>query len=265
MEHTARVAEYMTHEVVTVSPTDTVGSVTQLMSDTDGHNGFPVCSGQTVKGFVTSQDLLGVDNDTPIEEVMMTDILVANPEMRVTDCARVILRAGVRKLPVVDDGGELVGIIGNTDVIRSQIERATPEKVGKLSRTLTELHGTDLSRERRPVRLVELVPTQQQVYADELEGRSYELERGLAEPLVVIDNPGDSEYSGLFLADGHHRVLAARRLGIEEMEAYVITPERPIELGIARTASEAGLTSIDDIRIVDYARHPLVETIEQLQ
>lgn len=265
MEHNPRVAEYMTHEVATVSPTDTVAVVTQLVSDTDCHNGFPVCSGRTVKGFVTAQDLLGVDGDTPISEVMSTDILVADPEMRVTDAARVILRAGVRKLPVVDDEGKLVGIIGNTDVIRSQIERATPEKVGKLSRTLTELHGVDLTRERRPVRLSALVPTQEQVYSDELEGRRYELERGLAEPLVVIDNAGGAEYSGLYLADGHHRVLAAQNLAIEEMEAYVITPERPIELGIARTARETGLSSIADIRVVDYARHPLVETTEKLQ
>jgi len=110
-----------------------------------------------------------------------------------------------------------------------------------------------------------LIPTQEQVYSDELEGRRYELERGLAEPLVVIDNAGDAEYSGLYLADGHHRALAAQNLDIEEMEAYVITPERPIDLGIARTARETGLSSIADIRVVDYARHPLVETIEKLQ
>jgi IMP dehydrogenase len=98
------------------------------------------------------------------------------------------------------------------------------------------------------------------VYADELEGRQYELENGLAEPLVVIDNAGT-----LLLADGHHRVMAADRLGIEEMDAYVIVVDDPVQLGMERTAEKEGLRSISDIEVVDYARHPLVETTRRLQ
>jgi IMP dehydrogenase len=180
--------------------------------------------------------------------------------MNVTDAARVILRSGIRKLPVVDDAGNLVGIISNTDVVRSQIERATPEKVGKLMRTLEQIHGVTVHEERRTVHLRELIPTQGRVYADELEGRQYELERGLAEPLVVIDNGGT-----LVLADGHHRVLAADGIDITEMDAYVIVVDDPVELGMQRTAEKEGLASIDDVEIVDYARHPLIETTERLQ
>jgi IMP dehydrogenase len=32
-----------------------------------------------------------------------------------------------------------------------------------------------------------------------------------------------------------------------------------------RTAEKEGLGSIDDISVVDYARHPLIETTERLQ
>ncbi len=60
--------------------------------------------------------------------VTTDDILVAHPDMAVHDAARVILRSGIQKLPVVDDAGHLVGIISNTDVIRSQIDRATPRR-----------------------------------------------------------------------------------------------------------------------------------------
>jgi IMP dehydrogenase len=180
--------------------------------------------------------------------------------MDVDDAARVILRSGIRKLPVVDDAGNLVGIISNTDVIRSQIERATPEKVGKLMRTLEQIHGITVHEERDTVELANLIPTQARVYADELEGRQYELERGLAEPLVVIDNAGT-----LLLADGHHRVMAADRIDIEEMDAYVIVVDDPVELGMERTAEKEGLRSLRDIEVVDYARHPLVETTRRLQ
>jgi len=145
-------------------------------------------------------------------------------------------------------------------VVRSQIERATPEKVGRLKRTLENIHDIEANERRDTVAIVGLTPTQNKVYADELEGRSYELENGLAEPLVVIDNAGDRT-----LADGHHRVKAAQRLGIEEMDAYVIDIDGRVELGMAETAREEGLDSIDDIEVVDYAHHPLVRTTERLK
>ncbi|MCU4925009.1 CBS domain-containing protein [Halobacteria archaeon AArc-dxtr1] len=259
-EGTATVAEYMTADVVTVSPSATVGTVAEKIAQSDEHSGFPVCDGRRVEGFVSARDLLLAGDDETIGRVMTEDLLVAHPEMRVNDAARVILRSGIQKLPVVDDSGLLVGIISNADVIRSQIERATPEKVGKLIRTLESIHGVELSEERRTVPLAALTPTQGRVYADELEGRRYELEHGLAEPLVVIDNGGT-----LYLADGHHRALAADRLSIDGMDAYVIVIDEPVDLGMAKTATKDGLADISDVEIVDYARHPLVETTERLQ
>jgi IMP dehydrogenase len=110
------------------------------------------------------------------------------------------------------------------------------------------------------VPLSELIPTQGKVYADELEGRRYELERGLAEPLVVIDTGRE-----LLLADGHHRVKAASRLDVSEMDAYVIVIDDPVELGMAKTAEKENLDSIADIDAVDYAHHPLVETTHRLK
>jgi IMP dehydrogenase len=262
-----RVEDYMTRDVATVSPDATVGEVAERIAATDAHNGFPVCEGRQVVGFVSARDLLLSDDIDPIFKVMSTDLIVAHPEMKVTDAARVILRSGIQKLPVVDDAGHLVGIIGNADVIRSQIERATPEKVGKLMNTLESIHDVAIERTRDTVELADLTPTQGTVYADELEGRRYELENGLAEPLVVIDNggTGPTHDGGLLLADGHHRVKAAQRLGIEEMDAYVIVTTAPVELGMAKTARDSGLSTLDDVEVVDYAHHPLVETTKRLQ
>ncbi|ELY44572.1 signal transduction protein with CBS domains [Natronorubrum sulfidifaciens JCM 14089] len=250
----------MTRDVVTVAPDSTVGDVATRIAESDEHSGFPVCERRRVDGFISARDLLLADDDDPIFKVMATDLLVAHPDMKVTDAARVILRSGIQKLPVVDDAGNLVGIISNADVIRSQIERATPEKVGKLMRTLEQIHDINLEQERRTVPIAALTPTQGRVYADELEGRRYELEHGLAEPLVVIDNNGT-----LLLADGHHRVLAADRLDIDEMDAYVIVIDQVVDLGMANTAKKENLERIDDIEVVDYARHPLVQTTKRLQ
>jgi IMP dehydrogenase len=255
-----KVEEYMTEEVVTVSPDDTVGDVIDKMLNDEGHSGFPVVDDTDrgngkIQGFVTARRLLGRDELERIEDVMATNLVVAEPEMKVNDAARVILRSGIQKLPVVDDDGVLVGIISNSDVIRSQIERATPSKVWKLMRTLESIHETELREERREVPIDVLVPTQERIYADELDGRSYELKHGLAEPVIVVER-GDE----LVLVDGHHRAIAANRLGIEEMDAYVIVVGDDVdELGLEKTARDAGLETLDDVEVVDYARHPLIE------
>jgi IMP dehydrogenase len=268
----AKVGDYMTRDVATVSPDATVETVSYRIAESDEHNGYPVCDGRRVEGFVSARDLLLADDEEPIFKVMSQDLIVAHPDMAVNDAARVILRSGIQKLPVVDDAGNLVGIISNTDVIRSQIERATPEKVGKLMRTLESIHDTEVEQTRREIPLDELTPTQGKVYADELEGRTYELERGLAEPLVVIDCAPNSRANGegprsddLLLADGHHRVMAADKLGVELMDAYVILVDDDVELGMQKTAEKEGLETLDDVTVVDYARHPLVETTKRLQ
>lgn len=255
-----KVRDYMTRDVATLTPEDTVGEVAVRIAESEEHSGFPVCNGRQVEGFVSARDLLLEGDNEPIFKVMTEDLLVAHPDMKVTDAARVILRSGIRRLPVVDDAGNLVGIISNADVIRSQIERATPGKVDKLQRTLENIHEVEAREERREVALADLRPTQGKVYADELEGRRYELERGLAEPLVVIDTPAE-----LLLADGHHRSKAAAQLGIERMDSYVIVIDEPVELGMAETARKENLETIDDIEAVDYAHHPLVETTHRLQ
>lgn len=122
-----RVGDYMTTDVETVAPDDTVATVTERIA-TSGHDGFPVCIGRRVEGFVSATDLLLKDDDEPVSSVMSKDLMVADPDMAVSDAGRVILRSGIRKLPVVDDDRNLVGIITNADVVRSQIERATRRK-----------------------------------------------------------------------------------------------------------------------------------------
>ena len=93
------------------------------------------------------------------------------------------------------------------------------------------------------------MPTQSKVYMDELDGRSYEITKGLAEPLIVVRRKGK-----LILIDGHHRAVAANRMRMKELEAYIIDIDSDVELGIERTARNMRLRSLDDVQILDESR-----------
>jgi len=254
-----KVKDYMTQEVDTVSPGDTVKGVIELIRRT-GHDGFPVVEEGKVSGYVSAASLLEKKLDEMIGNVMSRDVLVADTEMDMSDVARVLFRSGKPKMPVVDKSGHLRGIITNSDVIRSHIERTSPQKVWTLKKTLEAIHNIHVDVIRETVNIDELVPTQPKVYADELDGRIYELKKGLAEPIVVIKKPGK-----LILVDGHHRVIAAKKLGIKTMDAYVIPLSDDIHLGMEKTATSAGLHTLSDIRILDYAKHPLIEITKRLK
>ncbi len=240
-----KVADYMIQDVITVSPEDTIAEVIDLIHKTD-HDGFPVIKNGKVEGYIASMDLLSSCQADQVSKVMSKDLVVAHPDMYLTDAARVMFRNGVSKLMVVNDDGYLEGILSNADVIRSQIERADPQKVWKLKKTLEIIHDIKVIVKHDKVLIDQLIPTQPKIHLDELEGRTYELKRGLTEPIVVIKKPNK-----MLLVDGHHRVIAAKRLGIEAMDAYIIIMEKNVPLGMERTAKDAGLLSLDDVKILN--------------
>ena len=160
---------------------------------------------------------------------------------------------------MVDERNHLLGIISNSDVIRSQIERVSPEKVFNFITTLKKLYGVDPALNRGTVPISDLLPTQSKIYEDELEGRIYEIKKGLAEPIIVVKRP-----NRIILVDGHHRAVAAKKLGITALDAYIIEISEDVELGMERTANAMNLRTLDDIQVLDYARHPLVALTHRL-
>jgi len=250
----------MTTEVVTIHPSLTIREAIDRIVQ-EGHVGLPVAEGKVLVGFLTPKELLRNAHrpDARVSDIIAKGTIVAHPDMDLEDAARILFRMGVRELPVVDDDGHMVGIVSTTDVIRSHIERVTPTKMEKLRDTIESLYNIRVSVDRQRVPIANLLPTQKQIYADELEGRKRELKRGLAEPiLIILKRPQP------ILVDGHHRVVAAQRLGLHELDAYVLRVEAEIELGLERNAHASGLHSLADIQINDFGQHPLVEVTTRL-
>ncbi|KZX16711.1 inosine-5'-monophosphate dehydrogenase [Methanobrevibacter cuticularis] len=260
MSSKSLVRNYMTKEVISVKPDTLNEEVIKLMKET-GHDGFPVINDdENIVGIVTAFDLLLKEWEDLVKDIMSTDVVIARQDMSINDASRVMFRQGISRLPVVGENGMLKGIITNTDMVRSHIERSTPTKVNYFKKTLEQLYGIKTSLKRMEVSTDDLRPTQDKVYADELQGRTYELKRGLAEPAIVVKTG-----NRWILVDGHHRAVAARNLGCNSIDSYVIDLKKDLELGMEKTADKSGIHTFDDIEIIDDAQHPLIAITESLK
>lgn len=110
--------------VVSVKPDATVQFVAELMKEknigcvvvTENHK--PV-------GIVTDRDialrgvsLCGDPGEALIESVMSTDILTIRKDAGIFDAIQEMKSAGVRRMPIVDSAGRLVGLLTVDDLIR---------------------------------------------------------------------------------------------------------------------------------------------------
>jgi CBS domain-containing protein len=111
----------MTNEIASVSPDTTVIEVAQLMQKHDV-GAVPVCEGANIVGLVTDRDIVvrniahGRDpHQTPVKDVMTTEIKTANPEMSLSQAAGIMAAQQIRRLPVVEESN-LVGMVSLGDL-----------------------------------------------------------------------------------------------------------------------------------------------------
>ncbi len=257
----ATVGEYMVRNVHTITPDMTVEQVRQEIINSNFH-GFPIVEKGYLLGFVTAKELLRhIDKpDAKIRSVMKRGTLCAIPSMSVDDATRILFRYGLRNLPVVDEDKKLVGIISNIDIVRSQIEKSRPGKVMSVKNFLEQQNGVRMKVVNKDIPIDQIIPTQKEVYMDELVGRQYELKRGLNEPLIVVERR-----NGYLLVDGHHRIMAAKKLGLKEFKAIVLIPnELDTKFGLEKTAERWGLHTLDDVAIIEGSKHPFMEATTML-
>jgi CBS domain-containing protein len=121
-----RAADIMTEEPETVSPDTTLAEVAQKMRDLDVGI-IPVVENdqsRRLRGVVTDRDITirataeGKDaRSTRVSEVMTMEVGTVNKNDRVRDVLEVMRRERVKRVPVTDREGRLVGIIAEADLL----------------------------------------------------------------------------------------------------------------------------------------------------
>jgi CBS domain-containing protein len=126
-----KVRDIMSHGVQTAQPEDTVRDVAQSMADLD-IGSMPVVEGQKLIGMITDRDIAlrvvgaGLSSATLVHQAMTRDV-------EFCQVAQKMGKLQVRRLPVLDEGRRLIGVLALGDLATEGGAKRSGETLGDIS------------------------------------------------------------------------------------------------------------------------------------
>jgi CBS domain-containing protein len=134
------VRDVMTQGPRSVRRDSSVVEAARIMRDEDV-GVVPVVDGDRVIGMLTDRDITlsvvaeGKDpQSTKAEEIASSELVTVDPQQDLDEALRLMARHQVRRLPVVEEDGKLVGILAPADVARHASDEQTGEVVEEISK-----------------------------------------------------------------------------------------------------------------------------------
>ena len=118
-----KISEVMTRDVATVQADQTAQEAANFMLTGDAGS-IPVTDGDRLIGMITDRDIAvrgvakGHGPDTPVRDLMTSGLICAREDDDIDEVATKMSQAQVRRLPVIDDSENLVGIVSLGDLAR---------------------------------------------------------------------------------------------------------------------------------------------------
>lgn len=115
--------------IVSVRPEHSVFEALRLMAD-KGIGAVLVMAGKDVQGIFTERDyarklvLQGrASNQTLVRDVMTCNVLCVRPSQTTEECMAIMTENRLRHLPVVDEDGQLFGLVSIGDLVKEIISQ----------------------------------------------------------------------------------------------------------------------------------------------
>jgi CBS domain-containing protein len=133
------IQDAMTSEPTTIAPTTTAQEAARTMKS-ENVGSLPIVDGDRLVGVVTDRDLAirvlaeGKSGDVPVGELASRDVVTVDPQQSLEEAARLMAEHQVRRLPVCEEDGKLIGILAQADVAASGHDVLTGETVQQISK-----------------------------------------------------------------------------------------------------------------------------------
>ena len=133
------IQDAMTSNPTTIEPGTPAREAAKLMK-TEDIGSLPIVEDARLIGMITDRDLairvLAEDKDagTAIGEIASKDLVTVDPQQSLEEAARLMAEHQIRRIPVVEEDGKLVGILAQADVAQIGHDQLTGETVQQISR-----------------------------------------------------------------------------------------------------------------------------------
>jgi CBS domain-containing protein len=135
-----KIRDFMTANPFTIDADKSVAYAAKMMKDEDVGLA-PIVEGDRLIGTVTDRDIAirvvaeGKDPEsTAVREIASKQLVTIDPDQDLDEALRLMAQHQVRRLPVVEEDGRLVGVVAQADVAREADEAMTGHVVEEISR-----------------------------------------------------------------------------------------------------------------------------------
>ena len=133
------IREAMTSDPRGVESSTSVAEAARLLKDVDVGS-LPIVDEGRLVGMVTDRDIVtrvvaeGKDvGSTTVGEIASKELVTVDPQQNLDEALRLMAQHQIRRLPVVEEDGRLVGILAQADVAQQGEDTKTGQMVERIS------------------------------------------------------------------------------------------------------------------------------------
>jgi CBS domain-containing protein len=133
------IKDVMTSNPCTIDADKSVAYAAKMMREEDVGIA-PIVEAERLVGMLTDRDIAirvvaeGKDPEqVKAKDVASSKLITVNPQQDLDEALRIMAKHQVRRLPVVEEGGRLVGIVAQADIAREGDDAATGRLVEEIS------------------------------------------------------------------------------------------------------------------------------------
>jgi CBS domain-containing protein len=134
------IRDVMTSNPCSIDAEKSVAYAAKMMKEEDVGLA-PIVEGDKLVGMLTDRDIAirvvaeGKNPDqTKVSEVASKQVVTIDPQQDLDEALRIMAKHQVRRLPVVEEDGRLVGVVAQADIAREGDDSRTGELVEEISK-----------------------------------------------------------------------------------------------------------------------------------